>query len=596
MFHTGPNIPPPPPGFRPGGPQQQQQRPQGPPAENFMPMPMRHPLQQSTHIQDITPHKILDEAACLKKLTSYAAYTIRKEAPRDAKDKPTWARAEIIEERFPKEEVIKQIKKLDKESKRTVTEKKIALATYQQGQITRLLDDLGSKEHDMNFGWSLVQIDSKTKPISSTRGTSKKSLYETVTMTVYVKRAPIGDLNAIQLYQGLERLKAERLRPPPPQHQQPQAPPQQQQFRPPPQQQGGAGQGGQQQGPIRIPPPPNIIELNRNGPAQGGNQKPQGNQQQQHPQQERGNSRGAKKFHRKDDSSSESDSRSGSSGSDTESDDSSRSSVSSRRLRKHSKGPARKSSFRRESKHFIEASPHRHQPIDDFGGIPTQNRPYAPVVPRGVPGIDPIASAYRAGRQDAVAENFGESRLIQQPRQIIQPVIERIIDPRTIGTFRRVESQYAPLPRRIEPHYHEERYADDLRYSDDFRSAQDDMIVRQREAEDHMDRLRLDHGRGPIELNRRSGPRDFFERRNTEFDARPLERPEYFERRYSDAHPLHPREIRQENFGRGPSAVRSFPRDFSPQRRSFPRDSDPFAPISLPRRYQESSTTSGDGW
>jgi len=251
-----------------------------------MAMPIRQPLQQSVRIQDITPAKILDEAACLKKLTTYAAYTIRKVPPRDAKEKSTWARAEVIEEQFLPEEIIKQIKKLN-ESKRTVSDKKAALAQFQQGQITSLLDDLGSREMDQNFHWSLVQIDRKEKPVSSARGTSKKTLYETVTMTVYVKRAPHADVNPIQLYQTIERIKADRLRPPPPQ-QQPKPPQQQQQ-----QQQGGGGQGGvqgggqggghggppggnQQQGGNRIPPPPTaFVQINKNGPPAGGNQKPQ---------------------------------------------------------------------------------------------------------------------------------------------------------------------------------------------------------------------------------------------------------------------------------------------------------------------------------
>jgi len=505
------------------------------------------------------------------------------------------------------EETLKQIKKLDKESKRTVTDKKIALATFQQGQITRLLDDLGSKEFDPNFEWSLVQIDPKIKPVSSTRGTNKKSLYETVTMTVYVKRAPNRDLNAVQLYHNLERIKADRLRPPPPpppqQHQQPQP----QQIRPPPPQQHQQQQGGggnPQQGQNRIPPPPGgAFQLNKNGPAHGI-QRPQiMKQQQKHPQQKGGKTRAAKKYHRKYDSSSDvsSSGSSGSDGSDSESDgNSSITSASSKAPRRNSKGPTRKQSFRREShpKYYLEArasSPHRHRASDDFGGISTQHRPYAPDVPRLVPGIDPITSAYQAGKQDAIAERFGDNRFAQQPPQIIQPVIERIIEPRPVESFRRVEPQYAALPRRIEsrriePRYHEERYA-----ADDFRSAQDDMIVRQREAEDHMERLRIVHDRRPIELNRRPDSRDFLERRNTDFDSRPLERPDFFDRRYSDIRPLEHREARPEYFGR-PTPGRAFQRDISP-RRAFSRDDAPFSPIPLQRRYPDTSSSSSSfGW
>ncbi|KAG4434455.1 hypothetical protein IFR05_010065 [Cadophora sp. M221] len=606
--HGGP-PPPPPPGFRPpppnGGPQQQ--RPQGPPPGQFMAMPIRQPLQQSIRIQDISPPKILDDAACLKKLTSYAVYTIRKVPPRDVREKPTWARAEVIEEQFPQDDTIKKIKKLN-ESKRSVSDKKAALAQFQQGQITSLLDDLGSREPDQNFQWSLVQIDRKEKPVSSARGTTKKALYETVTMTVYVKRAPHRDANPIQLFQAIERMKADRLRPPPPpQPKQPQQPQQPQ----PPQQQGGGGQGGggqgggnggppsgnQQQGGNRAPPPPpGFVQINKNGPPPAGNQKPQVVKLQQ----KGGKNRPPKKYHDRGGSSSSSGSDSydsgDESGSGSSDEDSLRTSISaeSKPQRRHSKSATRRHSLHRESrpKYYLEArspSPHRRRPSDAFGGIPAQPRPYVPDVPRAVPGIDPITSAYQAGKEDAMAERFGVDRLAQQPQQIIQPVIERIIEPRPVVSYGRMEPHFAERPRLIEPRYIDDRYIDDLR------SVEDDFIVSQRRAEEYMDRRPIDLDRRPIELGRRPiEPREFFDRRPSDFERRPLERPDFFERRHSEVRPFERREARQEYFDRSPMG-RDFPRHPSPPR-GFPGDSHPFAPTPLPRRYPVASSTSSSGF
>ncbi|KAL5329127.1 hypothetical protein ACEPPN_002636 [Leptodophora sp. 'Broadleaf-Isolate-01'] len=612
--HGGPPPPPPPPGhFRPppnGG--QQQQRPQGPPGPlpgQFMAMPIRQPLQQSVRIQDISPPKILDDAACLKKLTSYAVYTIRKVPPRDAREKPTWARAEVIEEQFPQEDTIKKIKKLN-ESKRTVSDKKAALAQFQQGQITSLLDDLGSREMDQNFQWSLVQIDRKEKPVSGAQRTSKKALYETVTMTVYIKRAPHGDVNPIQLYQAIERMKADRLRPPPP----PPQPPQQPKPQLPPQQQGGGGQGGgpgggqggpqgpnQQQGGNRAPPPPpGFVQVNKNGPAPAGNNKPQVVKQPQ----KGGKNRPPKKYHDRGGSSSSSGSGSdsddsgdeSSSGSSDEESSVTTMSAESKHQRRHSKSATRRHSFHRESrpKYYLEArspSPPRHRASDAFGGIPAQHRPYVPDVPRAAPGIDPITSAYQAGKQDAIAERFGVDRLAQQPQQIIQPVIERIIEPRPVVSYGRMEPHFAERPRLIEPRYIDDRYVDDLR------SVEDDFIVRQRRAEEYIDRRPIDLDRRPIEHDRRPlEPREFFDRRPSDFERRPLERPEFFERRHSEVRPFERREPRQEYFDRSPIG-RDFPRHSSPTR-VFPGDPHPFAPTPLPRRYPVASSASSSsyGW
>jgi hypothetical protein len=151
--------------------------------------------------------KPLDEDACRKRLTLYEAHTIRKFVPRDLKEKATWAKSEITREPLSQEDISKAVKRLN-ESKQSVKDKKHALKPFQQGQVNRLLEELMTREHDQNFEWSLSQLDSETF-------INKKGQKETSTITVYVKRAPLKDLNPIGLFnaieRGIERNKYQRM-------------------------------------------------------------------------------------------------------------------------------------------------------------------------------------------------------------------------------------------------------------------------------------------------------------------------------------------------------------------------------------------------
>jgi hypothetical protein len=154
----------------------------------------------------------LDEETCLKKLTTYGAFTMRKAAPPNSAENLSWARAEITEERFPQEIMVRQIQKLDG-NKRTAIERKTALKPFQQGQINNLVQELNTSEQDLAFEHSFVQLDVIQKPIGATRDKSRDSRhYETTTMTVYVKRAPC--LDPRQLYWNI--LKAKGNLPPRP--------------------------------------------------------------------------------------------------------------------------------------------------------------------------------------------------------------------------------------------------------------------------------------------------------------------------------------------------------------------------------------------
>ncbi|KAG4439639.1 hypothetical protein IFR05_004888 [Cadophora sp. M221] len=151
---------------------------------------------------DITPSRTLDEDFCRKKLTTYRAYTMRKVAPVDAREKATWARAEIIDEQLSQDDIVVSLKRLSKnnsaQTARTVKDKLAALAPFQHGQVTQLVDQLRNDEDDPNFAWTIVQLDRKEAPVAHGK-------YETKTLTVYVKRAPLEGINPILLYQAWEK-------------------------------------------------------------------------------------------------------------------------------------------------------------------------------------------------------------------------------------------------------------------------------------------------------------------------------------------------------------------------------------------------------
>jgi hypothetical protein len=430
-----------------------------PPGMPMQQLPIR---QQSIRIQDITPPKMMDESACLKKLTTYAAYTIRKCPPRDLKKegRGTWARAEIIEERWPQEDIIKQIKKLG-ESRRSVADKKKTLAPNMQGQITTLVDNLASTEGDRAFEWSLVQLDTVQKPVSL-KGGKRGGLYETVTMTAFAKRSPRKDLNPVILFENIEKMKAERMRPPP----QPQGQPN-----------GGLPQGVTQ-----------IFDVG----GKEGDGKMKG---------EKGRSKSReKKYHEHDDSSTDSFSSDTDSGSSHTGSESLRTSISSksrggRRRHSHDKKAYRSHSRHREPgrTYYLDPpralSPELHYHADAYGGAP---RPYVPDVPRVIPAALPafetVAAAYHAGKVDAEVERYGTAdRVVTRP---VERVIERVIEPRPVISYGRMEPRYS------EPRYIDDRIVDDLRREEDF------LRRRERDAEEYIE------GRRASEFDRR--PTDTF--------------------------------------------------------------------------------------
>lgn len=489
--------PPPPPGVRPPGP------PNGGPGPQGFPMQMQMPIrQQSSRICDITPPQILNESACLKKVTTYAVFTIQKAPGQDPKkDKATWARAERNEERLEQADILKQIKKLNESRSRTVTEKKAALAPFQQGQINSLLDDQATEERDRNFEWSLVQLETKTKPVSSRTG--KKGQYETVTMTIYLKRAPLKHLNPAMILQAIERNSAESLRPRPP--------PNQQQ---PPHNAGGRDGG---------PPPAEIIEIKNGNKGVKGKPtkiptptKVRHRKRSHHSHSSRSDSHGSDSY----------DSESGSDASSRRSLNTSISAEShrSRDPRRYSRGPIRSHSRHRPERTRTYYLDNRaHSPVQHFGEIP---RPFVPEVPHASQDINPIVhAAYQAGKEDERAERVGFDRLPPRPVVVERPmVVERVIERQPVIEPRAVVSYGVAQPHRYEPRY----------YDDNLDPRTEDYLLRRQEAEEYMERLdrrkqsepiymdrRLD--REPIFVDRRPSEPVFIDRLDR-LDRRPNER------------------------------------------------------------------------
>jgi hypothetical protein len=101
---------------------------------------------------------------------------------------------------------------------RSVSDKRAALRPFQQGQVNRLLDELSSGKTDSNFEWLIVQLDRK-------EFINKKGHREASAITVYLKRAPLEDINPISLFDDIERpkqVKLELLNRPPPRSEPPQ--------------------------------------------------------------------------------------------------------------------------------------------------------------------------------------------------------------------------------------------------------------------------------------------------------------------------------------------------------------------------------------
>ncbi|KFX95962.1 hypothetical protein V490_03598 [Pseudogymnoascus sp. VKM F-3557] len=218
-------------------------------------------INASTRIHDIRPQKTESESFCKKQLTTYEVFTILpnqdddgksskdSKGSKDSKDKKKdiriafggkdkdkddkktkkrerWAKVQINQESYPTEQIIKTIQKLDA-GHYSITEKKAKLFPNQSTQVTNILDDKIRTEHEGHlFEWVLAQLH-REESVNSKTG--KK---ETTSMTIYLKRAPLPNIDVIQLYrerQERARIQAMHRQPQIFQQQQPQIFQQQQQ-------------------------------------------------------------------------------------------------------------------------------------------------------------------------------------------------------------------------------------------------------------------------------------------------------------------------------------------------------------------------------
>ena len=177
-----------------------------PPPQSILPRTIPAFYRHSINITNIDPSTGMDEDACREKLTCYEVHTIRKAAPINATEKSTWARAEIVREVESQDRIIEKIRRLNESSRLSVVEKKINLTPFAQRQITQLFDELTKFDQDTDFEWLLAQLDS-TEAFNR-----KKMQKETVTITVYAKRAPVREISAFSLYRASLEPKVHAMR------------------------------------------------------------------------------------------------------------------------------------------------------------------------------------------------------------------------------------------------------------------------------------------------------------------------------------------------------------------------------------------------
>ncbi|RDW88584.1 hypothetical protein BP6252_00616 [Coleophoma cylindrospora] len=196
--NRGPPPPPPAPNIRPIDP-----RGPHPPGQHHGPAPPPPPpppppiIHHSIIFSDVTPRQPMTADDCRKKLTTYAAYLIRKHATSNA-NSGTWAKAEFMQEAVAEEEIVKLIKQLNEKGP-SAAEKMGKLFPFQQTQVTKVLDHLRNFNKDPNFEWSLAQLNREERRLKDPK---KK---ETTAILVYLKRAPIKDLDPIALHRAIER-------------------------------------------------------------------------------------------------------------------------------------------------------------------------------------------------------------------------------------------------------------------------------------------------------------------------------------------------------------------------------------------------------
>lgn len=102
---------------------------------------------------------LLDDLS--KEFILYVAYTIRVFEPYNRNVDPRSVTPTIIKEGFSEADIMRRISELDNIGPQLI-EKKLKLLAVQHEQITKLLEELSSKEINTGFAWTLAQIDDIT--------------------------------------------------------------------------------------------------------------------------------------------------------------------------------------------------------------------------------------------------------------------------------------------------------------------------------------------------------------------------------------------------------------------------------------------------
>ena len=354
--------------------------------------------QQSMKIQDMSPSLVLTEDMCLKKLSTFKLFTIHRAPMKNDETQVEWEKAQVTEERLSQLDILAQMDKLYENSP-PVPEKKAALSREQQSQVTAILDDLATQELDSNFHWVLAQLDTKAA-VTSGKGLGRKAMGDDIVILVFAKRAPIPDVNAITLYQILDRMKAARLQGPPPPPQHPVQPTQPKSF---PIMQ-------QNQPPIRGVPKPKTVSMST--PLSSAFRKK------------------GKDLDGDSSDMTDSDSDSSSLASSLSSTSMTTRPGKSHGRRKHGKGSRRRSKYR-----MLSPGRSRHDSRSQSGRS------------RSDP-LDPITSAYQVGKQDVMADRFANSYRGQYlHRPDIVPPSRDLEIPRfgRYGSERQTTGQYGPV-------------------------------------------------------------------------------------------------------------------------------------------------------
>lgn len=135
----------------------------------------------SLRLSDLRPRKSRMKEECQIELSTNVAYTFLKIISNGLDEDTNWHRCKRITEPFKDKDVRQRIKELNEEGPGPMV-KKYNLLPAQQEQITKLIDELNTKEQDRRYLWALSQLETKvTERLIRTE--------KCISVTIYVTRS-----------------------------------------------------------------------------------------------------------------------------------------------------------------------------------------------------------------------------------------------------------------------------------------------------------------------------------------------------------------------------------------------------------------------